>query len=180
MIEYLIGGFVLGIFAGMAIVNTWNYFWDTHGEKPFAALDPDHTWMRREIERVGIALFTGANGYVGTEDDLKAVGQFVEGVCETMEKDQADNLRFIKANAEVANLNADLQIENMRLREAGASVRCPTCATCFSVEWANELEALAEADLSKLTTQQKPTLEAMLRANPSCGMDGCLWERDGE
>ncbi len=73
MFDYLIGGFFLGIFAGMAIVISWNHYWDTHGEKPFG---PD--------------------------------------------------------------------------------------------------------DLSKLATQQKPTEEAMLRANPSCGMDGCLWERDWE
>ena len=50
-----------------------------------AALEQEQEWMRREIERVGLALFTGANGYVGTEDDLKAIGQFVEGVCDTME-----------------------------------------------------------------------------------------------
>ena len=49
------------------------------------ALEAEHKWMRREIERVGLALFTGVNGYVGTEDDLRAIGQFVEGVCETME-----------------------------------------------------------------------------------------------
>ena len=44
----------------------------------------EHAWMRREIERVGRALFTGTRvGYVGTEEDLHAIGQYVEGVCET-------------------------------------------------------------------------------------------------
>ena len=44
----------------------------------------EHGWMRREIERVGRALFTGTEtGYVGTEEDLHAIGQVVEGVCET-------------------------------------------------------------------------------------------------
>ena len=44
----------------------------------------EHAWMRREIERVGRALFTGTKaGYVGTEEDLQAIGQHVEGVCET-------------------------------------------------------------------------------------------------
>jgi len=45
--------------------------------------------------------------------------------------------------------------------------------------WLEKLEAaLADDDLSKLTTQQKPDMESMLRASPSCGMDGCLWERE--
>ena len=49
--------------------------------------DAESKWMRREIERVGDALFANARGeYTGTEDDLHAVGQFVEGVCETTER----------------------------------------------------------------------------------------------
>ncbi len=170
-----------------------------------AALEAEIIWMRREIERVGVALFTGANGYVGTEDDLKAVGQFVEGVCETMEAERdmlrtvvldtdratmlqaledisADNLRFIKANAEVANLNADLQIENIRLgeiEEESAAVIAMARSFANFPSWLENLEtALAPGDLSKLTTQQKPDMESMLRASPSCGMDGCLWERE--
>ena len=55
-------------------------------------------WMRREIERVGRALFTGTKtGYVGTEEDLHHIGQTVEGVCET-------NLRLMNVEA----LNAEL------------------------------------------------------------------------
>ena len=52
-----------------------------------ARLIADAPWMRREIERVGRALFTGTKtGYVGTEEDLRAIGQFVEGVCKTNER----------------------------------------------------------------------------------------------
>ena len=59
-----------------------------------------HAWMCREIERVGRALFTGTEtGYVGTEEDLQAIGQYVEGLCE------------------VAGAHASLQQENERLRE---------------------------------------------------------------
>ncbi len=119
-------------------------------------------WMRREIERVGVALFTGANGYVGTEDDLKAVGQFVEGVCETMEKDQIENTRL-----------------RVIERESAAVIAMARSFANFP-SWLEELEAalVAPGDLSKLTTQQKPDMESMLRASPSCGMDGCLWERE--
>lgn len=47
----------------------------------------ENRWMRREIERVGRALYTGTEtGYVGTEEDLHAIGQFVEGVCENNER----------------------------------------------------------------------------------------------
>ena len=47
----------------------------------------EHVWMRREIERVGRALFTGTKtGYVGTEEDLHAIGQFVEGLCDVAEE----------------------------------------------------------------------------------------------
>ena len=49
-------------------------------------METDNKWMRREIERVGQALFTGKDGYVGTEEDLQAIGQFVEGICETLER----------------------------------------------------------------------------------------------
>ena len=51
------------------------------------AQEQEIMWMRREIERVGRALFTGTETghYVGTEEDLHAVGQFVEGVCENNE-----------------------------------------------------------------------------------------------
>ncbi len=49
-------------------------------------LEAEYKWMRREIERVGRALFTGTiTGYVGTEEDLHAIGQTVEGVCETLD-----------------------------------------------------------------------------------------------
>jgi len=132
-------------------------FTDTH----IAALEADCKWMRREIERVGVALFTGANGYVGTEDDLKAVGQFVEGVCETMGKDQIENTRL-----------------RVIERESAAVIAMARSFANFP-SWLEELEiALGSADLSKLTTQQKPDMESMLRASPSCGMDGCLWEED--
>ena len=53
-------------------------------ENMVRAMLNEHGWMRREIERVGRALFTGTEtGYVGTEEDLHAIGQVVEGVCET-------------------------------------------------------------------------------------------------
>ena len=72
----------------------------------------DNTWMRQEIERVGAALFTGKDGfYTGTEEDLYAVGQFVEGVCET-------NTRLMSVEAERDTLKAALSVamnENQRL-----------------------------------------------------------------
>ena len=47
----------------------------------------ENKWMRREIERVGRALFTGTKtGYVGTEEDLQAIGQTVEGLCLTVDE----------------------------------------------------------------------------------------------
>lgn len=47
-------------------------------------LEAERSWMRREVERVGRALFTGTKtGYVGTEEDLHTIGQTVEGVCDT-------------------------------------------------------------------------------------------------
>lgn len=47
----------------------------------------ENSWMRREVERVGHAIFTGERGrYMGTEEDLQAIGQFVEGICETLER----------------------------------------------------------------------------------------------
>jgi len=53
-----------------------------------AYLETEIKWMRREIERVGHALFTGTETglYVGTEEDLHAIGQFVEGICENNER----------------------------------------------------------------------------------------------
>ena len=65
----------------------------------------EYAWMRREIERVGRALFTGTkSGYVGTEEDLHAIGQFVEGVCETA----VYNEGLMSVEAE----NAELKREN--------------------------------------------------------------------
>ena len=56
-------------------------------------LEAENEWMRREVERVGHALYTGTKtGYVGTEEDLHAIGQTVEGVCET-------NLRLMNVEA---------------------------------------------------------------------------------
>lgn len=49
-------------------------------------LENENAWMRREVEQVGHAIFTGEDGYVGTEEDLHAIGQFVEGICETLER----------------------------------------------------------------------------------------------
>lgn len=51
-------------------------------------LETEFKWMRREIERVGRALYTGTETghYVGTEEDLHAIGQTVEGVCENNER----------------------------------------------------------------------------------------------
>ncbi len=60
-------------------------------------LEAEHKWMRREIERVGRALFTGTKTghYVGTEEDLHAIGQFVEGVCENNERLFPENKALI-------------------------------------------------------------------------------------
>ena len=45
----------------------------------------EHAWMRREIVRVGDALYTTPDGhYTGTEEDLHAIGQTVEGVVDTL------------------------------------------------------------------------------------------------
>ena len=49
-------------------------------------LEAENLWMRREIERVGHAIYTGDKGYVGTEEDLQAIGQSVEGICETLDR----------------------------------------------------------------------------------------------
>ncbi len=55
-------------------------------------LEVANKWMRREIERVGRALFTGTEtGYVGTEEDLHNIGQFVEGLCDTMDELREEN-----------------------------------------------------------------------------------------
>lgn len=57
----------------------------------------ENRWMRREIERVGRALYTGTEtGYVGTEEDLHAIGQFVEGVCENNERLFPENKALIE------------------------------------------------------------------------------------
>jgi len=63
-------------------------FGDRIVELELKGLETEHKWMRREIERVGRALFTGTKtgDYVGTEEDLHAIGQFVEGVCENNER----------------------------------------------------------------------------------------------
>ena len=62
-------------------------------EKKERELEAENEWMRREVERVGHALYTGTKtGYVGTEEDLHAIGQTVEGVCET-------NLRLMNVEA---------------------------------------------------------------------------------
>ena len=77
-------------------------------------LEAENEWMRREVERVGHALYTGTKtGYVGTEEDLHAIGQTVEGVCET-------NLRLMNVEAYCDKLeNQSLLIaENERLRFA--------------------------------------------------------------
>ena len=76
LLEQLVAGEELYISRGIELVQL---------EAENAALKRENEWMRREIERVGRALFTGTEtGYVGTEEDLHAVGQFVEGVCEAV------------------------------------------------------------------------------------------------
>ena len=62
------------------------------------AQEQEIKWMRREIERVGRALFTGTKTghYVGTEEDLHAIGQFVEGVCENNERLFPENKALIE------------------------------------------------------------------------------------
>jgi hypothetical protein len=67
----------------------------------------NYAWMRREIERVGDALFTNAKGeYTGTEEDLQCVGQTVEGVVETMLSLKERNEGLVQTL-----LNAYLQLE---------------------------------------------------------------------
>ena len=53
-------------------------------EECVAELKKENEWMRREVERVGTALYTSEQGYVGTEEDLHAIGQTVEGVCDAL------------------------------------------------------------------------------------------------
>jgi len=73
-------------------------------------------WMRREIERVGDALFTNLEGhYTGTEEDLQCVGQFVEGVCETMDH--------------LATVNAELLEALKALTPDAPDIPCPRCST---------------------------------------------------
>lgn len=60
-------------------------------EQALATCQQERAWMRREIERVGEALYTNAEGhYIGTEDDLKAIGQTVEGVIDSSESCQQE------------------------------------------------------------------------------------------
>lgn len=69
------------------------YEWDILVDK-IAKLEAENKWMRREVERVGHAIYTGDDGYVGTEEDLQAIGQSVEGICETLDhmiKPEAEN-----------------------------------------------------------------------------------------
>jgi len=56
-------------------------------ERKLQQAQAEYEWMRREVERVGRALFTNSEGhYTGTEEDLHAIGACVEGVCETNER----------------------------------------------------------------------------------------------
>ena len=78
-----------------------------------AQLEAENKWMLREVERVGVALYTTTGGhYTGTEEDLHYIGQMVEGVCET-------NLRLMNIEAEITTLEDEcirLEDENDDLR----------------------------------------------------------------
>ena len=66
--------------------------------KRFEHLEAENEWMRREIERVGVALYTNAEGhYTGTEEDLHCIGQTVEGVCDTMFQLETTNADLLEA-----------------------------------------------------------------------------------
>ena len=76
-------------------------------------LETEIKWMRREIERVGRALFTGTKtGYVGTEEDLHAIGQFVEGICENNERlwAKSEALDILLEDASGISLQGKLQM----------------------------------------------------------------------
>ena len=80
------------------------------------AQEQEIKWMRREIERVGHALFTGTKTgqYVGTEEDLHAIGQFVEGVCENNERLFPENKALIEY-IEMMDLQFEAMTEYMEL-----------------------------------------------------------------
>lgn len=81
-------------------------------EAKIAQLEEENKWMRREVERVGHALYTGTKtGYVGTEEDLHYIGQTVEGVCET-------NLRL---------MNIEAELEAHHTLGYGEGDECPLC-----------------------------------------------------
>ena len=62
-------------------------------------------WMRREIERVGDALYTNSKGhYTGTEEDLHCIGQTVEGVCDAMFQLESLNAELVEALEKIKDL----------------------------------------------------------------------------
>ncbi len=60
-------------------------------------LEAENRWMRREIGRVSRALFADIKGeYLAKEGDLHAIGQSVEGLCETIAEMVKERLKFEK------------------------------------------------------------------------------------
>ena len=83
-------------------------------EEKNEALRIENKWMRREVERVGRALFTGTKtgDYVGTEEDLHSIGSFVEGVCENNEQlfREREALEIITLNASTISLQGKIRM----------------------------------------------------------------------
>ena len=93
----------------VALLEAENESYQRLDEEGYAGLavqlvdaERENEWMRREVERVGRALFTGTKTghYVGTEEDLHSIGDFVEGVCEA-------NTRLMSVEADNDALKRD-------------------------------------------------------------------------
>lgn len=90
-------------------------------EEHLELVETGNLWMRREVERVGRALFTGTKtGYVGTEEDLHAIGQTVEGVCDTNSQlmDILEAARNEVDNCPFCQRGMECKTTHYKLREA--------------------------------------------------------------
>ena len=109
-------------------------------------LKRENEWMRREVERVGRALFTGTETghYVGTEEDLHSIGDFVEGVCETSTRlmnVEAENESYLRLDEEgyasLAVQLVDAETENAALKRenGGLSEGVQEIASQLDLDW---------------------------------------------